>query len=100
VLLSELPISSGECQVVGTMTYAAQESWLFAGTVRENILFGEEFNKQLYHDVVQVSALEDDLKQLSNGDMTEIGERGMSLSGGREIFKHSIYSCYYVVFSY
>ncbi|CAL8127064.1 unnamed protein product [Orchesella dallaii] len=84
VLLSELPISSGKCHVNGKMTYASQEPWLFAGTVRENILFGEEFDKQLYDEVVQISALQDDLKQLANGDMTEIGERGMSLSGGQK----------------
>lgn len=84
-MISELPLSSGTCEVTGSITYASQEAWLFAGTVKDNILFGKEYDKQLYSDVVRVSALEDDMRQLPNGEMTIVGERGMSLSGGMTV---------------
>lgn len=65
------------------MSYASQEPWLFAGTVRNNILFGQPFDKQRYNEVVRVCALTTDFKQFNYGDRTLVGDRGASLSGGQ-----------------
>jgi ATP-binding cassette, subfamily C (CFTR/MRP), member 4 len=65
------------------MSYAAQEPWLFAGSVRQNILFGQPMDKKRYREVVHVCALERDFTQLPYGDETIVGERGVSLSGGQ-----------------
>lgn len=48
VILRELPVKSGIMEVVGTISYSSQEPWLFSGTVRDNILFGEKFNSIRY----------------------------------------------------
>ena len=44
-------------------------------TLKENIVFGESFEEQIYQDVVEACALKPDLAVLPAGDQTEIGER-------------------------
>ncbi|XP_037922724.1 probable multidrug resistance-associated protein lethal(2)03659 isoform X3 [Hermetia illucens] len=83
LLLGELPILDGSVIVNGTTSFASQEPWLFTGTVRNNILFGEEYDKKRYHEVTKCCALLDDFNQLPNRDQTVVGERGASLSGGQ-----------------
>lgn len=83
LLLKELPIISGKLDVVGVISYAAQEPWLFVGSIKQNILFGQEYNHSRYNQVLTVCALKRDLSLLPYGDDTIIGERGVSLSGGQ-----------------
>ncbi|XP_046392416.1 ATP-binding cassette sub-family C member 4-like [Ischnura elegans] len=82
-ILHELPLSSGSIQVGGSVSYASQEPWMFAGSVRKNILFGEPYDKVRYNQVVRVCALKRDFEELPHGDQTIVGERGVSLSGGQ-----------------
>lgn len=70
-------------QVRGRLSYAAQEPWLFAGNIRQNITFGQPFDPTRYREVIKVCALERDLAQLPYSDRTVVGERGVSLSGGQ-----------------
>ncbi|CCH46809.1 putative membrane protein [Wickerhamomyces ciferrii] len=60
------------------------EPWIQNTTVKENILFGEEYDLVKYNKVVDVCALTSDFKALPAGDLTEIGERGVTLSGGQK----------------
>ncbi|XP_046668372.1 probable multidrug resistance-associated protein lethal(2)03659 isoform X3 [Homalodisca vitripennis] len=83
-ILGELTLHAGEIQVSGGVSYASQEPWLFAGSVRQNILFGSEYDKQHYRRVVEACALWQDFKQLFAGDRTIVGERGETLSGGQK----------------
>jgi len=83
LILGELPILDGTVNINGEISYAAQEPWLFTGTVRNNILFGEPFDRKRYYEVTKCCALSTDFQQLSNGDKTIVGERGASLSGGQ-----------------
>ncbi|XP_044316419.1 probable multidrug resistance-associated protein lethal(2)03659 [Drosophila rhopaloa] len=82
-ILGELPAESGEIQVTGSMSYASQEPWLFSGTVRQNILFGQPMDRRKYAAVVKECALERDLELLPLHDKTIVGDRGSSLSGGQ-----------------
>uniref|UniRef100_A0A8C8GKH1 ATP-binding cassette sub-family B member 6 n=1 Tax=Oncorhynchus tshawytscha TaxID=74940 RepID=A0A8C8GKH1_ONCTS len=63
---------------------AAQEPWIQHATVRDNILFGKDYNSSFYQAVVEACALTDDLNILPNGDRTEVGENGVTLSGGQK----------------
>lgn len=83
-ILSELPLESGSVSVNGKIAYAAQEPWVFAGSARQNILFGQEMDRHRYDDVVKVCALIKDFEQFEFGDRTIIGEKGTSLSGGQK----------------
>lgn len=82
-ILKELPLRQGSVEVNGEISYASQEPWLFAGSVRQNILFGLPMDKERYRSVVKVCALERDFTLLPYGDRTIVGERGVSLSGGQ-----------------
>lgn len=66
------------------MSYAAQESWCTSDSVRDNILFGEPFEESRYWKVVSACGLEPDLKLFDDGDLTEVGEKGITLSGGQK----------------
>ncbi|CAG9767682.1 unnamed protein product [Ceutorhynchus assimilis] len=83
-ILGELELVDGKIEVNGTISYASQEAWVFAATVRQNILFGSEYDKKRYTDVVNACALAKDFEQFSNGDLTIVGDRGASLSGGQK----------------
>ncbi|KNC31637.1 putative multidrug resistance-associated protein lethal(2)03659 [Lucilia cuprina] len=83
-ILGELHPESGTIKTNGTVSYASQEPWLFTGTVRQNILFGQPMDKKRYHQVVKKCALERDFELLPYSDKTVVGERGASLSGGQK----------------
>ena len=51
-------------------------------SLRDNILFGSEFEKEKYVKTMLACQLEPDLKEMSAGDLSEIGEKGINLSGG------------------
>ena len=59
-----------------------QVPWIVGGSVRDNIAFGSAWDEDWYTRVLQACALDQDLKQLPAGDQTELGERGVNLSGG------------------
>uniref|UniRef100_A0A672GU87 ATP-binding cassette, sub-family C (CFTR/MRP), member 10 n=1 Tax=Salarias fasciatus TaxID=181472 RepID=A0A672GU87_SALFA len=63
---------------------ASQEPWIQHASVRENILFGREYDAAFYQAVIQACALADDLSVLPDGDRTEVGENGVTLSGGQK----------------
>lgn len=83
-VLGELPLSEGKIKVRGRLAYSSQESWVFAGSVQENILFGQPYDKELYNRVLHVCALDKDIQQLPFGDRTLVGDKGVSLSGGQK----------------
>ncbi|EIW66578.1 hypothetical protein TREMEDRAFT_65446 [Tremella mesenterica DSM 1558] len=68
----------------GGVSYAAQESWCLSETIKDNILFGEPYEDFRYKKVLRDCALEADLKLFDDGDQTEIGEKGITLSGGQK----------------
>ena len=83
LILGELRAQTGQVSVSGKISYSSQEPWLFSGSVRNNILFGEPYDEKKYKQVTRVCALIKDFEQLPHGDKTLIGERGSSLSGGQ-----------------
>ncbi|XP_049854061.1 ATP-binding cassette subfamily C member 4-like [Schistocerca gregaria] len=83
-ILNELPLCSGSLCVKGKLSYASQQPWLFAASLRQNILFGEPFDRRRYRKVVKACALEQDFAMFPYGDRTLVGERGVTLSGGQK----------------
>ncbi|PRQ60965.1 putative xenobiotic-transporting ATPase [Rosa chinensis] len=76
-------VGSGN-EISGTKAYVPQSPWILTGNIRENILFGNAFDKVKYDKTVKACALEKDLELFSSGDLTEIGERGINMSGGQK----------------
>ncbi|XP_060080913.1 ATP-binding cassette sub-family C member 5-like [Ylistrum balloti] len=83
-VLGRMPQLIGHLAVSGNVAYAAQQAWIFNGTLRENILFGLPYDPDWYNKVIYACGLEPDLDLLANGDETEIGERGINISGGQK----------------
>uniref|UniRef100_A0AAY4DND6 ATP-binding cassette sub-family C member 5 n=1 Tax=Denticeps clupeoides TaxID=299321 RepID=A0AAY4DND6_9TELE len=82
-LLGQMTLVEGSVAVSGGFAYVAQQAWIFNDSLRENILFGKEFNEEKYRAVVEACCLNPDIAELPYGDMTEVGERGANLSGGQ-----------------
>ena len=58
-----------------TIAYASQSPFILNDTIRNNILFGEDYDEEYYQRVLEACNLLPDLKELGpSGDLTEIGE--------------------------
>ncbi|KAL8565198.1 hypothetical protein ACOMHN_003985 [Nucella lapillus] len=86
-VLAEMNRLQGQVSVQGLhqgFALAAQESWIQNATVRDNILFHQPYRASRYEAVLSACALTEDLKVLPAGDLTEVGENGVTLSGGQK----------------
>jgi len=83
-ILGEAQILKGSLKVGGRFAYVPQTPWVQHATVRDNILFGLEYNKERYGKCVHACALLPDFEMMPEGDKTEIGDRGVNLSGGQK----------------
>ncbi|CAJ1988893.1 ABCC1 / ATP-binding cassette (ABC) protein [Leishmania donovani] len=83
-LLSQFEISEGRVWAERSIAYVPQQAWIMNATVRGNILFFDEEDAARLADAVRVSQLEADVAQLGGGLETEIGEKGVNLSGGQK----------------
>ncbi|XP_043486928.1 ATP-binding cassette sub-family C member 4-like isoform X2 [Polistes fuscatus] len=83
-ILGEMNIINGVVKCYGNVSYACQEAWVFGSTVRQNILFGQPYDRQRYQRIIKACALLRDFKQFPQGDLTIVGDRGSSLSGGQK----------------
>ncbi|XP_031596637.1 multidrug resistance-associated protein 5 [Oreochromis aureus] len=82
-LLGQMTLLEGKVAVSGGFAYVSQQAWILNDSLKENILFGNEYNPDKYNAVLEACCLLPDIAELPYGDMTEIGERGANLSGGQ-----------------
>jgi len=76
------------------IAYCPQNPFIINNTLRQNVLFdqgrdkvsgsAESYDKEFYNKVIEASCMSEDLDILPAGDLTEIGERGINLSGGQK----------------
>jgi ATP-binding cassette subfamily C (CFTR/MRP) protein 1 len=86
-ILGEMNLRGGSVSVSSSCSQVAfcdQRAWIVNANVKENVLFGKEFDEARFHRAIYAAAMEDDLKILPDGLKTEIGERGINLSGGQK----------------
>ena len=81
-LLSSDLTGTNPITINGSTGYCEQQPWVQNGKFRENVLFGSEFDKRRYVETIMACQLEPDLAIMTAGDQTEIGEKGINLSGG------------------
>lgn len=67
-----------------TVAYCSQSAWLVGASIKDNIVFGSEWNKRRYNAVVNACALRKDFEIFDLGDETEVGEKGTTCSGGQK----------------
>ena len=78
----------------GSLSLCPQQSWIQNATIRDNILFGKALDQARYERVLEQSAIIQDLSRMPSGDLTEVGERGVNLSGGQKLrinFARAVY---------
>lgn len=66
------------------LAYVSQTPWLQNASIRNNILFGLPYIESRYKETLSACALDKDMSILEDGDRTEIGEKGITLSGGQK----------------
>ncbi|XP_053404593.1 ATP-binding cassette sub-family C member 4-like isoform X3 [Mercenaria mercenaria] len=82
-VLQELPLLEGNIDVKGRIAYVSQQPWVFSASLRQNITFGNKYERAKYDRILKACALNKDIDVMPHGDMTLIGDRGVSLSGGQ-----------------
>ncbi|CAG8664846.1 5084_t:CDS:10, partial [Acaulospora morrowiae] len=84
--LGEMEKISGEVTVRGHIAFVPQSgmTWIMNATLRDNITFGFPYEPAFYEEVIEACSLKPDIAILPGGDLTEIGERGINLSGGQK----------------
>ncbi|XP_024538493.1 putative ABC transporter C family member 15 [Selaginella moellendorffii] len=93
-ILEELKLTQGSLFVEGNIAYSPQQPWILNDTMRNNIVFGSIFDNKRYDNVVAACALNHDISMLPNGSDTEIGERGVNLSGRQKARVSLARACY------
>ncbi|KAJ5480698.1 hypothetical protein N7539_006592 [Penicillium diatomitis] len=83
-LAGDMRVTEGKIRMSTTRSFCPQYAWIQNATVRNNILFGKDYDESWYEQVIDACALTPDLEILPNGDSTEIGERGITVSGGQK----------------
>ncbi|KAJ2800354.1 hypothetical protein H4R20_004094 [Coemansia guatemalensis] len=84
-ILGDMVKSTGDVTICGTIAYVPQQPWILNATLRDNILFGYPYDEEFYNSVIDACALRPDIEMLPAADMTEIGEKGINLSGGQKM---------------
>lgn len=64
------------------ISYAGHEQFLFSMSIRDNIRFSGEDDKE-FERALEASALKEDIVRFDDGLNTPVGEKGMRVSGGQ-----------------
>ncbi|XP_022785320.1 multidrug resistance-associated protein 4-like [Stylophora pistillata] len=83
-IAGEISVTRGKITKEGTIIHLPQTAWVFSGTLRENILFGQPYEESKYAVTIDACALQKDIQRFPKGDLTVVGERGELLSGGQQ----------------
>ncbi|KAL4803388.1 P-loop containing nucleoside triphosphate hydrolase protein [Aspergillus unguis] len=83
-LAGDMRLTNGAVSMSTSRAFCPQYTWIQNTSLRKNILFGRDYDEKWYDQVIEACALKPDLEILPNGDATEIGERGITISGGQK----------------
>ncbi|ESL10617.1 multidrug resistance protein E, partial [Trypanosoma rangeli SC58] len=83
-LLGGHEVATGRVRSVPGIAYVPQQAWIMNATVKENILFFGDMDEVRFRRALRCTQLESDIGLLPNGVETEIGEKGVNLSGGQK----------------
>lgn len=77
------PIPDADWVLPSLTAFVSQTPWVETGTVQNNITFGLPLVEYRYQNVLRACSLEKDIELLVDGDQTEVGPKGVTLSGGQ-----------------
>jgi len=79
-----MEVMKGSTKVAGSISYVEQEPFIYSASIQDNILFGNEYDKERLNDAIRYASLTRDIELFGNGVDTVIGERGTNISGGQK----------------
>jgi ABC-type multidrug transport system fused ATPase/permease subunit len=79
-IMGQIKHTKGTVGLHGTCGYVPQEPWLINATIRDNIIFGNDYDEARYSEVVRICGLTRDLMLMSNGDESIISDLNLSAS--------------------
>jgi ABC-type multidrug transport system fused ATPase/permease subunit len=91
ILNALILLNPNECKGIyinGSIGYVSQIPWIQNETIKNNVLFFNEYDEKKYREILELSQLNYDLSNFEGGDLTEIGEKGVNLSGGQKLEFH------------
>lgn len=65
-------------------SYVPQDSFIFSESIYNNLTLGENISKKDLNYFIELVSFKQELKELKNGIMEVVGERGTGLSGGQK----------------
>ncbi|KAL7705860.1 ATP-binding cassette protein subfamily C member 1, partial [Lotmaria passim] len=83
-LIGALAVTRGRVACSRSVAYVPQQPWIMSATLRDNVVFFGAADAAAFERAVASSQLAADLALLADGAETEIGERGINLSGGQK----------------
>ncbi|MCO5605565.1 hypothetical protein L7F22_059748 [Adiantum nelumboides] len=93
-ILGEMQCLTGSSFVQHNIAYVPQQPWILNATVRENVIFMSPFDPERYQRTIAACALEHDIALFAGGHDTEIGVKGINLSGGQKARISLARACY------
>ena len=88
IIDSLILLNQKECDGIhinGKVAYVSQIPWIQNDTIRNNIIFSKNFDKEKYNKTLELCELIEDIKIFGGKDFTEIGEKGINLSRGQKM---------------
>lgn len=83
-VMNETVLLKGSLDVKGSIAYVEQEPFIISGTVKENICFGNEYDKANMDRAIRLASMTTDIEKFGKGIDEMIGERGINMSGGQK----------------
>jgi len=83
ILVDDINISQNLREWQNNIGYVPQDIFLFDNSIKNNILFGKEYNEELLNSVIRISQINNFAFELPEKLDTIIGNKGIRLSGGQ-----------------
>ena len=89
--MGELPVTSGDIRCSPNIAYVPQSPWVFSSSLKQNILFGLEFDSERYYRVLKACALDQVSTYYSSSCMVLYGAFGAAVAYSSFAFRGHVH---------
>jgi ATPase subunit of ABC transporter with duplicated ATPase domains len=93
-LMNELHNMKGDVEIKGRVFYVAQEPWIYSATIKENILFGNDYDRTKFNSIIDICALNEVLsvKTINRNSENNVLSMSMNYENSYILNTYSVYS--------